>query len=79
MKKLLFIVLLISQTFWAQTAFEQGNKFYEKKITRLPFQVMKVFWLPENNLLNCILIWQTVITNYTKSRLLCTIMKKHYY
>lgn len=31
MKKLLFIVLLISQPFWAQTAFEQGNKFYEKE------------------------------------------------
>ena len=31
MKKLLFILLFISQTFWAQTAFDQGNKYYEKE------------------------------------------------
>ncbi len=31
MKRLLFLLLLLSQTFWAQTAFEAGNKFYEKE------------------------------------------------
>lgn len=27
----MFLLLLVSQTFWAQTAFEQGNKYYEKE------------------------------------------------
>lgn len=31
MKKLVFILLLISQTIGAQTAFEQGNQFYQKE------------------------------------------------
>ena len=31
MKKILFIFLLVSQTFWAQTAFNEGNKYYEKE------------------------------------------------
>ncbi len=31
MKKILILLVLVSQTFWAQTAFEQGNKFYEKE------------------------------------------------
>lgn len=31
MKKILILLLLVSQPFWAQTAFEQGNKFYEKE------------------------------------------------
>jgi len=31
MKKILILLLLASQTFWAQTAFEQGNKYYEKE------------------------------------------------
>jgi tetratricopeptide (TPR) repeat protein len=31
MKKILFILLFVSQVFWAQTAFEQGNKFYQKE------------------------------------------------
>lgn len=30
MKKLLYIVILITQTFWAQTPFEKGNDFYQK-------------------------------------------------
>lgn len=30
MKKLLFIFLLITQFFWAQTPFEKGNDFYKK-------------------------------------------------
>ncbi|MCF6131383.1 tetratricopeptide repeat protein [Flavobacterium sp. WG47] len=31
MKKLLILLLFVSQVFWAQSAFEQGNKFYEKE------------------------------------------------
>lgn len=31
MKNLFYIFLLISQTFWAQTAFEQGNQYYQKE------------------------------------------------
>ena len=31
MRKLFFILLLISPSFWAQTAFEQGNQFYQKE------------------------------------------------
>lgn len=31
MKKILILLLLVSQPFWAQTTFEQGNKFYEKE------------------------------------------------
>lgn len=31
MNKILVLLLLVSQSFWAQTAFEQGNKFYEKE------------------------------------------------
>lgn len=31
MKKILILLLLVSQTFWAQTAFEKGNKFYAKE------------------------------------------------
>jgi tetratricopeptide (TPR) repeat protein len=31
MKKILILLLFVSQVFWAQTAFEQGNKFYEKE------------------------------------------------
>lgn len=31
MKKILILLLFVSQTFWAQTAFEQGNKYYEKE------------------------------------------------
>ena len=31
MKKILILLLIISQISWAQTAFEQGNKFYEKE------------------------------------------------
>jgi len=31
MKKLLFILLFVSQVFWAQTAFEQGNQYYQKE------------------------------------------------
>jgi len=31
MKKLLFLLLLLTQTFWAQTPFEAGNKCYEKE------------------------------------------------
>ncbi|MPT35456.1 MAG: tetratricopeptide repeat protein [Flavobacterium sp.] len=31
MKKLLYIVLFVSQVFWAQTAFEKGNDFYKKE------------------------------------------------
>ena len=31
MKKILILLLFVSQVFWAQTAFDQGNKFYEKE------------------------------------------------
>lgn len=31
MNKILILLLFVSQVFWAQTAFEQGNKFYEKE------------------------------------------------
>jgi tetratricopeptide (TPR) repeat protein len=31
MNKVFFILLLVSQTFWAQTAFEQGNQYYQKE------------------------------------------------
>ncbi|MCF6129858.1 tetratricopeptide repeat protein [Flavobacterium sp. AS60] len=31
MKKIFYLLLFVFQTFWAQTAFEQGNKFYEKE------------------------------------------------
>jgi tetratricopeptide (TPR) repeat protein len=31
MKRILVLLLLVSQSFWAQAAFEQGNKFYEKE------------------------------------------------
>ena len=31
MKKTLFILLFVSQIFWAQTAFDKGNKYYEKE------------------------------------------------
>jgi tetratricopeptide (TPR) repeat protein len=31
MKKILFIFLFISQVFWAQSAFEQGNQYYQKE------------------------------------------------
>lgn len=31
MKKILILLLFFSQVFWAQTAFNQGNKFYEKE------------------------------------------------
>ena len=31
MKKILFILLFVSQIFWAQTAFDKGNKYYEKE------------------------------------------------
>ncbi|WP_445453473.1 tetratricopeptide repeat protein [Flavobacterium sp. 25HG05S-40] len=31
MKRLLFLLLLLSQTFWAQNTFETGNKHYEKE------------------------------------------------
>ncbi len=31
MKKILILLLFISQAFWAQTAFDQGNKYYEKE------------------------------------------------
>jgi len=31
MKKMLILLLFISQVFWAQTAFDQGNKFYQKE------------------------------------------------
>lgn len=31
MKKLFFILLFVSQVFWAQTAFEQGNQQYQKE------------------------------------------------
>lgn len=31
MKRLLFLLLILSQTFWAQNAFEAGNKSYEKE------------------------------------------------
>lgn len=31
MKNILFLLLFVSQTFWAQTAFDQGNKYYEKE------------------------------------------------
>jgi tetratricopeptide (TPR) repeat protein len=30
-KKLLILLLFVSQAFWAQAAFEQGNKYYEKE------------------------------------------------
>jgi tetratricopeptide (TPR) repeat protein len=30
MKKLLFVFLIVSQTFWAQTAFEKANNLYQK-------------------------------------------------
>jgi tetratricopeptide (TPR) repeat protein len=31
MKKILFLVLFLSQISWAQTAFEQGNQYYQKE------------------------------------------------
>lgn len=31
MKKILILLLLVSHSFWAQPAFEQGNKFYENE------------------------------------------------
>jgi tetratricopeptide (TPR) repeat protein len=31
MKKILTLFLLVSQVFWAQTAFEQGNQYYQKE------------------------------------------------
>jgi tetratricopeptide (TPR) repeat protein len=31
MKKTLLIMLFVSQAFWAQTAFEQGNQYYQKE------------------------------------------------
>ncbi|HNP32357.1 MAG TPA: tetratricopeptide repeat protein [Flavobacterium sp.] len=31
MKKILILLLFVSQIFWAQTAFDQGNKYYEKE------------------------------------------------
>jgi tetratricopeptide (TPR) repeat protein len=31
MNKVLFILLFVSQSFWAQTAFEQGNQYYQKE------------------------------------------------
>ena len=31
MKKILVLLLFVSQVFWAQTAFDQGNKYYEKE------------------------------------------------
>ena len=31
MKKMLILMLFVSQVFWAQTGFDQGNKFYEKE------------------------------------------------
>ena len=31
MRKILFILLFATQSFWAQTAFELGNKYYEKE------------------------------------------------
>lgn len=31
MKKILLIVLLISQSFWAQSAFDKGNQYYQKE------------------------------------------------
>lgn len=31
MKKLFYIVFLVSQVFWAQTAFEKGNDFYKQE------------------------------------------------
>jgi tetratricopeptide (TPR) repeat protein len=31
MKKLLLLLIFVTQAFWAQTAFEQGNKFYGKE------------------------------------------------
>jgi tetratricopeptide (TPR) repeat protein len=31
MKKLLFILLFVTQVIWAQTAFEQGNQYYQKE------------------------------------------------
>ena len=30
MKNILYIFLLITQTFWAQTAFDKGNNLYQK-------------------------------------------------
>ena len=31
MKKILVLLLFVSQVFWAQTGFDQGNKYYEKE------------------------------------------------
>lgn len=31
MKKIVYILLLVSQVFWAQDAFEKGNQFYQKE------------------------------------------------
>jgi tetratricopeptide (TPR) repeat protein len=31
MRKILFLLLFVSQVFWAQTAFEQGNQYYAKE------------------------------------------------
>ena len=31
MKKLLLLLIFVTQVFWAQTAFDQGNKFYGKE------------------------------------------------
>ena len=31
MKKILVLLLFVSQIFWAQTAFDKGNKYYEKE------------------------------------------------
>ena len=31
MKKILVLLLFVSQVFWAQTAFDKGNKYYEKE------------------------------------------------
>jgi hypothetical protein len=31
MKKTIYLLLLVSQVFWAQSAFEKGNQYYQKE------------------------------------------------
>ena len=42
MKNIVYLFLLITQTFWAQSAFEKGNTLYQKEIIKMQSLLMKV-------------------------------------
>ena len=78
MKKLVYVLLFLSQLSWANTGFEAGNDWYKKGNYNQAILAYESVLESHKNRPICILIWVIVTTNSTKWRRPFTIMKRPY-